>query len=109
MPGDLGPAAPLRSSRGTTSGGAQASLATLIRRHGVELVAIGNGTASRETEKLVAEMLAALPGSKPTKVIVSEAGASVYSASELAAKEFPGLECRARRGLDRPPAPGPAG
>jgi protein Tex len=76
--------------------GAQATLATLIRRHGVELVAIGNGTASRETEKVVAEVLAALPAARPTKVIVSEAGASVYSASELAAKEFPGLDVSLR-------------
>jgi uncharacterized protein len=74
--------------------GAQATLATLIRRHGVELVAIGNGTASRETEKVVAEMLAVMSAPKPTKVIVSEAGASVYSASELAAKEFPGSTFR---------------
>jgi uncharacterized protein len=77
-------------------GGAKAALAALIRRHGVELVAIGNGTASRETEKLVAEMLADLPAPKPTKVIVSEAGASVYSASELAAKEFPELDVSLR-------------
>ncbi|MFT4151224.1 MAG: Tex family protein [Paracoccaceae bacterium] len=76
--------------------GAQAELAMLIRRHGVKLIAIGNGTASRETEKLVADMLAALPGDKPTKVIVSEAGASVYSASELAAKEFPDLDVSLR-------------
>jgi uncharacterized protein len=76
--------------------GAQATLTALIRRHGVELVAIGNGTASRETEKLVAQMLAALPAPKPTKVIVSEAGASVYSASELAAKEFPDLDVALR-------------
>jgi uncharacterized protein len=76
--------------------GAQAALAVLIRRHGVELVAIGNGTASRETEKLVAEMLAPLPAPKPTRVIVSEAGASVYSASELAAKEFPDLDVSLR-------------
>jgi protein Tex len=76
--------------------GTQATLAALIRRHGVELIAIGNGTASRETEKVVAEMLAALPAPKPTKVIVSEAGASVYSASEFAAKEFPGLDVSLR-------------
>ena len=76
--------------------GAQATLAALVRRHGVELIAIGNGTASRETEKLTAEMLAALPAPKPTKVVVSEAGASVYSASELAAKEFPGLDVSLR-------------
>ena len=76
--------------------GAQAALAALIRRHGVELIAIGNGTASRETERLVAEMLADLPVPKPAKVVVSEAGASVYSASELAAKEFPGLDVALR-------------
>ncbi|SFO86803.1 Tex family protein [Tranquillimonas alkanivorans] len=76
--------------------GAQATLAGLIRKHGVELIAIGNGTASRETEKLVGEVLAALPAPKPTKVIVSEAGASVYSASELAAREFPGLDVSLR-------------
>ncbi len=76
--------------------GAQATLAGLIRKHGVELVAIGNGTASRETERLVAELLKDLPAPKPTKVIVSEAGASVYSASELAAKEFPDLDVSLR-------------
>ncbi|MCL6706137.1 RNA-binding transcriptional accessory protein [Pseudomonas sp. R2.Fl] len=76
--------------------GAQAELASLIRKHKVELIAIGNGTGSRETEKLVADMLAQLPAPKPTKVIVSEAGASVYSASELAAKEFPGLDVSLR-------------
>ncbi len=78
-------------------GGAQASLARLIAAHGVELIAIGNGTASRETEGLVADLLKRLPGAKkPVKVIVSEAGASVYSASELAAREFPGLDVSLR-------------
>ena len=77
--------------------GAQAALSALIRQHGVELIAIGNGTASRETERLVAELLALLPGSaKPTKVVVSEAGASVYSASELGSKEFPDLDVSLR-------------
>jgi len=76
--------------------GTQAELAGLIRRHGVELVAIGNGTGSRETEKLVAEMLAGMPAPKPLKVIVSEAGASVYSASETAAAEFPALDVSLR-------------
>ncbi|MFT7059476.1 MAG: hypothetical protein ACJASV_001985 [Pseudorhodobacter sp.] len=78
--------------------GAQAELAQLIRKHGVGLISIGNGTASRETEKMVADLLAMLPGTapKPTKVIVSEAGASIYSASELAAKEFPGLDVSLR-------------
>jgi uncharacterized protein len=76
--------------------GAQAALAALVTRHQVELIAIGNGTASRETERLVGDMLALLPGVKPTRVVVSEAGASVYSASELAAKEFPGLDVSLR-------------
>ena len=76
--------------------GAQAEIGRLIRKHKVELIAIGNGTASRETEKLVADLLTELPAPKPMKVIVSEAGASVYSASELAAKEFPGLDVSLR-------------
>jgi uncharacterized protein len=76
--------------------GTQAELASLVRKHKVELIAIGNGTGSRETEKLVADMLAQLPAPKPTKVIVSEAGASVYSASETAALEFPGLDVSLR-------------
>ncbi len=76
--------------------GTQAALAALIRKHKVELISIGNGTGSRETEKLVADMLAELPAPKPTKVIVSEAGASVYSASETAALEFPGLDVSLR-------------
>ncbi|WEX08743.1 Tex family protein [Chelativorans sp. AA-79] len=76
--------------------GTQAELASLIRRHNVELVAIGNGTGSRETEKLVAEMLSEMPAPKPLKVVVSEAGASVYSASETAAAEFPGLDVSLR-------------
>ncbi|MBV2184727.1 MAG: RNA-binding transcriptional accessory protein [Rhizobium sp.] len=78
--------------------GTQAELASLIRKHKVELISIGNGTGSRETERLVADMLAQFPATapKPTKVIVSEAGASVYSASETAAKEFPGLDVSLR-------------
>lgn len=76
--------------------GAQTELAALIRKHNVELISIGNGTGSRETEKLVAYLLTNLPGAKPTKVIVSEAGASVYSASETAALEFPGLDVSLR-------------
>ena len=77
--------------------GAQAAIAQAIVKHGVKLISIGNGTASRETEKMVADLLALLPGAeKPVKVIVSEAGASVYSASELAAKEFPGLDVSLR-------------
>ncbi|MCC2656333.1 MAG: RNA-binding transcriptional accessory protein [Panacagrimonas sp.] len=76
--------------------GAQAEVARLIRKHGIELIAIGNGTASRETEKLVADLLASLPEPRPRKVVVSEAGASVYSASELAAAEFPDLDVSLR-------------
>ncbi len=78
--------------------GTQAELAALIRKHKIELISIGNGTGSRETERLVADMLAQFPATapKPTKVIVSEAGASVYSASETAAKEFPGLDVSLR-------------
>ncbi len=76
--------------------GTQATLSGLTRKHGVELVAIGNGTGSRETEKLVAEVLSDLPAPKPIKVIVSEAGASVYSASELASREFPDLDVSLR-------------
>ena len=90
--------------------GAQVALARLIGQHGVKLIAIGNGTASRETEKMVADLLAVLPASaeKPVKVIVSEAGASVYSASETAAREFPDLDVSLRgavsiaRGLQDP-------
>ena len=76
--------------------GAQAEIARLIRKHGIELIAIGNGTASRETEKLVADLLPSLPEPRPRKVVVSEAGASVYSASELAAAEFPDLDVSLR-------------
>ncbi len=76
--------------------GSMAALKALIARHKVSLIAIGNGTASRETEKLVADLLKEIPEPKPVKVIVSEAGASVYSASETAAKEFPGLDVSLR-------------
>ncbi|MEQ1439541.1 Tex family protein [Fontimonas sp. SYSU GA230001] len=76
--------------------GAQAELARLIQAHRIELIAIGNGTASRETEKLVADLLTSLPEPRPRKVVVSEAGASVYSASETAALEFPDLDVSLR-------------
>lgn len=78
--------------------GSQAVILALIAKHNVDLIAIGNGTASRETERLVAETLKRLPSSvkAPTKVVVSEAGASVYSASELAAREFPDLDVSLR-------------
>src|SRR5690606_6235473 len=65
-------------------------------KHGVDLIAIGNGTASRETDKLAGELIKKVPGLKLTKIMVSEAGASVYSASELAAKEFPDLDVSLR-------------
>jgi uncharacterized protein len=68
------------------------SLLQMCKTHKVELVAIGNGTASRETDKLVAELIKTAPELKLTKVMVSEAGASVYSASELASREFPDLD-----------------
>ena len=76
--------------------GSLAALGALCIRHKVELIAIGNGTASRETDKLAAELIAKLPASRMTKVMVSEAGASIYSASELAALEFPDLDVTLR-------------
>ena len=69
-----------------------ALLAALCRKHQVNLVAIGNGTASRESDKLAGDLLKLCPELKMQKITVSEAGASVYSASELAAKEFPDLD-----------------
>jgi uncharacterized protein len=71
-------------------------LAQLCVKHSIELVAIGNGTASRETEKLVIELIRLKPDLKLTKAMVSEAGASVYSASEFASKEFPELDVSIR-------------
>jgi uncharacterized protein len=75
---------------------ALATLAALAARHKVELVAIGNGTASRETDKLAAELIAKHPELKLTKVMVSEAGASVYSASAFASQELPDLDVSLR-------------
>ncbi|WP_144601308.1 Tex family protein [Arthrobacter sp. AG367] len=77
---------------------ALATLVRLARQHAVELVAIGNGTASRETDKLAAELIKLLPDvdRKPQKLVVSEAGASVYSASALAAAELPGMDVSLR-------------
>jgi len=72
------------------------TLEALVRKHGVELIAIGNGTASRETDKLAAELVARVADRKPTKVMVSEAGASVYSASAYASKELPELDVSLR-------------
>ena len=71
-----------------------ATLSRLIKTHGVKLIAIGNGTASRETDKIAAELLQRQPEIR--KITVSEAGASVYSASELAAREFPDLDVSLR-------------
>ena len=72
------------------------ALGTLCTQHGVELIAIGNGTASRETDRLAGEVIAQHPQLKLQKIVVSEAGASVYSASALAAKEFPDLDVSLR-------------
>ncbi len=76
--------------------GTLAILAKLCAKHAVDLISIGNGTASRETDKLAIDLIKLLPNLKMTKVMVSEAGASVYSASELAAKEFPDLDVSLR-------------
>jgi len=73
-----------------------ATLAALCRQHSVELIAIGNGTASRETDRLAADLIKRHPELRLTKLVVSEAGASVYSASELAAREFPNLDVSLR-------------
>ena len=71
-------------------------LTELIEKHGVEVIAIGNGTASKETEIFTAELIASLPGQKVSYMVVSEAGASVYSASKLAAEEFPQFDLTLR-------------
>ncbi len=73
-----------------------AELAGLAKKHRVDLISIGNGTASRETDKLAAELISRHPELKLTRIMVSEAGASVYSASELAAREFPELDVSLR-------------
>lgn len=78
---------------------AKATLAALVARHGVQLIAVGNGTASRETDALAAELIAdirAAGGPAPVKAMVSEAGASVYSASAYAAHELPQLDVTLR-------------
>ncbi|WP_374515159.1 Tex family protein [Niveibacterium sp.] len=76
--------------------GALHTLAVLAKKHNVQLIAIGNGTASRETDKLAGDLVKQLPELHMTKIVVSEAGASVYSASEMAAKEFPQLDVSLR-------------
>lgn len=75
---------------------ALATLAAFVARHGVELIAIGNGTASRETDALAAELIEMIKVPGLTKIVVSEAGASVYSASEYAGKELPDLDVSIR-------------
>jgi protein Tex len=75
--------------------GAARQLLSMIGKYGVELIAIGNGTASRETDAFVADLIRE-HGLKITKVLVSESGASIYSASELAAREYPGLDVTVR-------------
>jgi protein Tex len=72
------------------------TLAALAKKHRVDLLSIGNGTASRETDKLAADLIKILPEQKLTKIVVSEAGASVYSASEFASKELPELDVSLR-------------
>lgn len=72
------------------------TLNTLAKKYKVELVSIGNGTGSRETDKLTAELMSRYPDNKLTKIMVSEAGASVYSASALAAKESPNMDVSLR-------------
>jgi uncharacterized protein len=76
--------------------GALHALSLLAKTHNVDLISIGNGTASRETDKLAAELIKKHPELKLTKIVVSEAGASVYSASELASREFPNLDVTLR-------------
>ncbi len=73
-----------------------ATLARLVAAHNVELIAIGNGTASRETDKLAADLIKKFPQLPVTKVVVSEAGASVYSASAYASQELPGMDVSLR-------------
>ncbi|OUS23430.1 RNA-binding transcriptional accessory protein [Thalassotalea sp. 42_200_T64] len=72
------------------------TIATLVQQYKVQLIAIGNGTGSRETDKLAGEAICKIDHNKPNKIIVSEAGASVYSASEFAANEFPELDVSLR-------------
>jgi uncharacterized protein len=76
--------------------GSLATLARLAAQHGAELISIGNGTASRETDKLAADLIRLHPELGLSKVTVSEAGASVYSASDLAAREFPNMDVTLR-------------
>lgn len=72
------------------------TLSELCQKHKVELISIGNGTASRETDRLVSDLFERYPAAKAQKIVVSEAGASVYSASEIASQEFPDLDVSIR-------------
>lgn len=85
------PFEPRRDRKGSIN-----TLAALVAKHDIDLIAIGNGTASRETERLVAELIKDFKLDKVKKIVISEAGASVYSASELAAAEFPNLDVSLR-------------
>jgi uncharacterized protein len=88
-----------RAAGGGPGAGWEPSIAVLARlaaAHGVELIAIGNGTASRETDRLAAELIRLHPELNLTKIVVSEAGASVYSASEYASRELPGMDVSLR-------------
>ncbi|HEX3844454.1 MAG TPA: Tex family protein [Steroidobacteraceae bacterium] len=76
--------------------GALHALTRVAKKHAVDLVSIGNGTASRETDRLAGDLIKGSPDLKLTKIVVSEAGASVYSASELASRELPGLDVTLR-------------
>jgi protein Tex len=96
-PHELKRSAPGASSKpGAGWAASIAVLARLAAAHGVELIAIGNGTASRETDRLAAAVMKAHPELKLTKIVVSEAGASVYSASEYASQELPGMDVSLR-------------
>lgn len=75
---------------------AAATLLSMIKQHNVQLISIGNGTGSRETDRFVADMLASQPELSVRRVVVNEAGASIYSASELAAREFPDVDVTIR-------------
>ena len=76
--------------------GALHALALVAKKHAVDLVSIGNGTASRETDRLAGDLMKRNPDLGLTRIVVSEAGASVYSASELASRELPGLDVTLR-------------
>ena len=86
----------IRTSRATTGRARSARSPRCAQKHNVDLISIGNGTASRETDKLAGDLINAHPELRLTKIVVSEAGASVYSASALAAEEFPDLDVTLR-------------